>query len=303
MSETDASHFHDAEAARKHLEAIRWPDGPVCPHCGTVGAAYGTSRPGLYRCASAGCRMDFSVTVGTVFERSHVPLHKWFLAVYWLCSSKKGCSAHQLHRMLGVTYKTAWFMAHRIREAMKDGGAGMLGGPLKTVQVDETYFGTKDEYRGKSWPEKKGLSKKMAVLSLVEPGGRSRTFHVDRADMATIRDILKRNVRTWSVLHTDESRLYIEPGKDFTAHRTVNHGGGEYVRGDVTTNNVENFFSVFKRGMRGVYQHCSEKHLQRYLTEFDFRYNNRAALGVTDSVRMTRALVGIEGKRLMYGGN
>ena len=290
--------FNDETAAREHLESQRWPNGPICPFCGSEEAKPlgGKSMgPGWYHCGA--CRDKFTVRVGTAFERSKVPLHKWLLATHLMCSSKKGISAHQIHRMIGVTYKTAWFMCHRIREAMVDENPEPMGGPGGSVQADETYFGTKDAMRGKPWHEKKGHSNKMSVFSLVS-AGKSRTFAVARADAATVRAILVENVDRQSELHTDEARLYITPGAEFKAHKKVNHSRGEYVRKDgVTTNHVENYFSVFKRGMRGVYQHCKEKHLQRYLTEFDFRYNNRE---ITDAERRDVALKGIEGKRLTY---
>lgn len=291
--------FNDETAAREHLEALRWPEGPVCPYCGKqshVKPLGGKSMgPGWYHCGE--CRKKFTVRVGTVFERSKIALHKWLLATHLITASKKGMSAHQLHRMLGVTYKTAWFMAHRIREAMKDETPDPMGGPGGNVQADETYFGTRDKYRGKSWAEKKGHSKKMSVVSLVSDG-KSRTFVVNRADASTVRNILVTNVKREAELHTDESRLYTKVGKEFAAHRTVIHARGSYVgpNGE-TTNNVENYFSVFKRGMRGVYQHCKEKHLQRYINEFDFRYNTR---DIDDSDRRDEALKGIEGKRLTY---
>ena len=289
--------FQDKNKARKHLESIRWADGRFCPHCG---ATEGTSfvrgkkhRPGLYYCNS--CQKQFTVTVGTVFERSKVPLNKWMLAFHLMASSKKGISAHQLHRMLGVTYKTAWFMAHRIRESMKDDAPEPMGGPGGSVEADETYFGTKDRYRGKSKSEKKGLSKKMSVVSLVS-GGKSRTFAVARADALTVRQILVTNVDRSTALHTDESRLYVKTGEEFAAHKTIIHARNQYVGPDgETTNHVENYFSVFKRGMRGVYQHCKEKHLQRYLNEFDFRYNAR---DIDDVERRDKAIAGADGKRL-----
>lgn len=297
--------FHDETAARKHIEAIRWPNGAVtCPLCGGTDKinslpAKGSLGPGWYGCAD--CRGKFTVRTGSVYERSHIPLHKWVYANALMAASKKGVSAHQLHRMLGITYKSAWFMAHRIRESMRNDKPTPMGGAFKTVQADETYFGTRDALRGKTWAEKKGHSKKMSVVSLVEPGGRSRSFHVDRADLVTVRKILKDNVRSWSTLHTDESRLYSGAIKDFAGHNRVNHSKGQYVsETGATTNNVENFFSVFKRGMRGVYQHCSEKHLQRYLDEFDFRFNHRAGLGMNDEVRAIAAHKGAAGKRLMY---
>lgn len=296
--------FHDEDAARAHLEAIRWPNGPSCPLCGCterVSVLGGKSMgPGWFFCAD--CRGKFTVRTGTIYERSHVPLHKWVHAVHLLTASKKGMSAHQLHRMLGVTYKTAWFMAHRIRESMKPVNPGPMGGALKTVQADETYFGTKDAARAtKDRPKLKGSAHKMAVVSLVSEG-MARTFHVDRCDAVTVRKILKDNVRWTSTLHTDESPLYHGSIKQFVGHQTVNHSSGEYVsrKTGATTNHVENYFSVFKRGMKGVYQHCSEKHLQRYLTEFDFRFNHRAANGVEDAERALICLKGAEGKRLTY---
>ena len=251
---------------------------------------------GYYHCGD--CLERFTVRTGMVYERSHVPLHKWVLATHLLVSSKKGMSAHQLHRMIGVTYKTAWFLAHRIREAMNETNPGPIGGSGKSVQADETYFGTKDSLRGKTWAEKKGHSKKMSVVTLVSEG-KSRTFHVDTANVASVREILLNNIKKETELHTDESRLYTRTGKEFLVHKTVHHSAGEYYRDGVHTNCAENYFSIFKRGMRGVYQHCSEKHLQRYLTEFDFRYNRR---DIDDFSRAVQALRGAEGKRLTYRG-
>ncbi len=285
--------------ARKHLEGIRWPNGAVCPHCGqqeTVKRLGGKSMgPGWYHCKS--CREKFTVRVGTVYERSKVPLHKWILATHLLCASKKGMSAHQLHRMLGVTYKTAWFMMHRIRESMQGTDAGPMGGPGESAQADETYFGRKDSTKGKSRKDKKGLSRMRAVVSLIS-GGKARTFHVSRADAQTVRHILVTNLRRESELHTDESRLYSKVGREYVEHRKVVHVRGQYVgpHGE-STNKCENYFSIFKRGMRGVYQHCAEKHLQRYINEFDFRYNTRK---LTDAQRAREAIKGAEGKRLTY---
>jgi transposase-like protein len=300
--------FTDADKAREYLEAQRWPNGPVCPHCGSddVKALKGKAhRPGVYQCNA--CREQFTVTVGTVFERSKIPLNTWLYATHLLCASKKGISSHQLHRMLGVTYKTAWFMTHRIREAMNDSAtSGPLGGSGKVVEADETYFGKSEtprvsKQRGdRPYIKRKGPLSKRAVVSLVERGGRARTFHVENATKADIRDVLVRNVKRDTVLHTDESKLYTETGKEYAAHETVKHSAGEYVRGDIHTNSVEGYFSVFKRGMKGVYQHCGEAHLHRYLAEFDFRYNRRTALGVNDTERTADALRGIEGKRLTY---
>ena len=305
--------YTDPDKAREHLEAIHWPDGPNCPHCGNADASRITklqgksTRPGVYKCKE--CRKPFSVTVGTVFERSKIPLNKWVLATHLMAASKKGMSAHQLHRMLGVTYKTAWFMAHRIREAMRDDTtSGPLGGDGKAVEVDETYFGKKDgpppklTTTGKPFAKsgKSGPSHKRAVVALVERGGPVRMFYAQRVNAAGVRDIMVRNIDRKSDLYTDESRLYTETGREFADHQTVKHSAGEYVRGLVHTNTVENVFSVFKRGMRGVYQHCGEAHLFRYLAEFEFRYNRRSALGVNDTMRAEDALKGIAGKRLTY---
>lgn len=297
MSILSKNYFRSEKAAFKHLEALLWPQGPVCPHCGSMAQPYdlAKTRIGLRKCREKECRKQFTVRVGTVFESSHIPLHKWMQAAFLMCSSKKGISAHQLHRTLEVTYKTAWFMAHRLREAMKAGGLPPMGGEGETVQMDETYFGTIDALRGKSWAEKKGHSKKMSVVTLVSKG-KSRTFHVETADSATVLKILQNNVAKETTLHTDESRIYKKAGKEF-AHETVHHAKGEYVRGNVHINTAENYFSIFKRGMHGTYQHCSEKHLQRYLNEFDFRYNRRE---ITDSERFDLALMGIVGKRLTY---
>jgi transposase-like protein len=302
--------FNDETAAREFMEAQRWPDGPYCPHCGAtenIKRLEGKShRPGLYQCNA--CRGHFSVTVGTVYERSKVPLTKWLLAVHLLTASKKGMSSHQIHRMLGVTYKTAWFMTHRIREAMTDASPKPMGGGGKAVEVDETYFGKTDEPRA---PKKKratpytrkghgGPANKRAVVALVERGGMVRSFHPDRADIPNVREIVFCNISREATLNTDESGLYKALGKEFAKHATVKHTANEYVRGDAHTNTIEGFFSIFKRGMKGVYQHCGEQHLHRYLTEFDFRYNNRTALGVDDAERAAKAIKGAAGKRLTY---
>lgn len=302
--------YSDEEAARKHLEALQWPEGPVCPHCGNadqerIKAMQGKStRPGVYKCNE--CRKPFSVTVGTVFERSHIPLSKWLYAVHLMTASKKGISAHQLHRTLKVTYKSAWFMAHRIREAMADNVRGPMGGNGSIVEADETYFGKPEEIyvspQRKGRPFLKGHKKRNSrpIVSLVERGGRVRSFHVASADKDTVGAIVRENVDRDTRLHTDESRLYAGSEMHFAAHETVKHAIKEYARGDVTTNSVEGYFSIFKRGMRGVYQHCKEKHLHRYLAEFDFRYNNRIALGVNDEARADEAARSIRGKRLTY---
>jgi transposase-like protein len=308
--------YTNEDSARKHLEAIRWPDGISCPHCGgteKIASVKMMSKPsktnpesvpvkGYYHCGD--CRDKFTVRTGTIYERSHVPLHKWVLATQLLCASKKSMSAHQLHRMIGVTYKTAWFMFHRIRESMIDVNPDPMGGKDEHVQADETYIGKKSgpapetTTSGRPFTKRSGKARvpKNTVVSLVSKG-KARTFHVDRATADVVRDILVTNVSRDTDLVTDESNLYIKVGKEFASHETVNHSSGEYVRGSITTNNVENYFSIFKRGMKGVYQHCSEKHLQRYLTEFDFRYNNRE---ISDFERATEAHKGAEGKRLTY---
>jgi transposase-like protein len=295
MSKLSQPHFVDENAARDYLEAIRWPLGRVCPHCGSVGKSYVTKREGKYRCGEKECRKDFTVKVGTVFEASHIPLHKWLLAAYLLCSSKKGMSSHQLMRTLDVTYKTAWFMTHRIREAMRTGTFSPIGGSGKTVEADETYIGRK---KGK--PVKSGYQHKRAVLALVERGGEVRSFHVESANVSKVVPIVRKNVKRESALMTDESSLYVKVGREFASHESVEHGAGEYVRGDAHTNTIEGFFSIFKRGFKGIYQHCGEQHLHRYLAEYDFRYNNRSRLGLEDVQRTDIALAAIEGKRLTY---
>lgn len=314
-----APHFHDDEAARRLLEEIRWPEGRSCPHCGTFDRSYATKRTQkcgatVYRCGEPECRKDFSVTTKSVMESSHIPLHKWMQGFFLMASSKKGVSAHQLHRMLGITYKAAWFMAHRIREAMRaDGTFGPLGGEGKIVEADETYYGPIEKAkrrttttRGRPFTKsgKTGPSNKRPIIALVERGGSVRMFYAGVADKQTVTKIVAENVARESYLYTDESRLYGDADQLFADHSTVKHSAGEYVRyeGDRTihTNTVENVFSVFKRGMRGVYQHCDEKHLHRYLAEFDFRYNHRSALGVEDEARTHAAIKGAPGKRLTY---
>jgi len=296
--------FNDEAAAWAHFEAIRWPDGPVCPHCGAVGAADkvigATARPGLYRCHE--CVKQFTATIGTVYESSHIPMHKWMLATHLLCASKKGVSAHQLMRTLGLgSYRTAWFMAHRVREAMADHDPTPIGGKDKTVEIDETSMG-KQEDALKTIA--KGYNFRNVVLTLVERGGSARSFHVDGTTIAELKPAILANVERESAIMTDQASWYPEIGAEFASHDTVNHAKDEYVRreGDnlITTNTVEGFYSIFKRGMKGVYQHCKERHLHRYLAEFDFRYTNRIALGVDDTMRATRAVKGVEGKRLTY---
>jgi len=291
--------FQNEDEARKHLEAIRWPDGAICPFCDTqnhVKALGGDSMgPGWYHCGS--CRKKFTVRVGTVYERSKIPLHKWVLATHLLCASKKGMSAHQLHRMLGITYKSAWFMVHRIRESMRDDDPQPMGGGGSVVEADETYFGRKDSARGS---KRKGPATKMSVVALVERGGRSRAFHVQQYPHAgMVRDILVQNVDRSSELNTDESTLYKSVGQEYAGHWTVTHSEYQYVHPQTGahSNSIEGYFGIFKRGMKGVYQHCAEKHLQAYLNEFDFRYNTRK---ISDAERAELALKGAEGKRLTY---
>jgi len=297
--------FNDETAAREHLESILWPDGPICPHCGErekVTKLKGKShRPGLHSCAT--CRGNFTVTVGTVLERSKVPLHKWVLAFQLMASSKKGISAHQMHRTLGVSYKTAWFMAHRIREAMRPGeDFGPLGGEGKTVEADETVIGGKErnKHKSKRNPKNIGAVGKDVAFSLVERSGRVRSFHVPAVNAKTLRPILVTHVDRKSFLMTDDAGQYRIIGPEFAGFDTVNHGIEEYVRGDAHTNTVEGYFSLLKRGINGTYHHVSQQHLRRYLGEFDFRYNERAALGVDDAERANKALEGISGKRLTY---
>jgi transposase-like protein len=300
MSILSAPYFHNEAAAFVHLESVLWAGGPTCPHCGNadaskIGRLQGKStRLGVRKCYA--CRKPFTVKVGTVFESAHIPLHKMLQAVYLLTSSKKGFSAHQLHRTLGITYKSAWFLAHRIREAMRTGKLAPMGGAGRAVEADETYLWNKEGVK----EARPGVFDKRAVLALVERHGEVRMFHVERADAKTIRPIVEANVARESALFTDESTVYPQIGAGFAVHATVNHAKKEYARGPVTTNTAEGVFSIFKRGMRGVYQHCAEHHLHRYLAEFEFRYNARSALGVEDVERSERALSGISGKRLLY---
>jgi transposase-like protein len=305
-----APHFQSHELAREWLEQTRWADGPVCSHCGSL-KSYKIKKPGWYRCGEPECRKDFTVTTGTVMERSKIPLNKWLMAFYMLNSSKKGVSSHQLHRALGLDYKSAWFMTHRIREAMRDGGLEPLGGEGKIVEADETYYGRakkKNNLKKRYTPYTKGGWKDKGaarpIVALVERGGNVRTFHVAHADKVTVSKIVKENVARESRLHTDESRLYTGADAHFAAHETVHHSSGEYVRYEdgaaVHTNSAEGYFSIFKRGMRGIYQHCGEKHLHRYLAEYDHRYNHRVALGYSDIDRTIIAIRGVAGKRLTY---
>jgi transposase-like protein len=302
MSVLSDLHFHNEEAAYQWVEAHVWPDGPVCPKCGQshrIGKLEGKStRIGVYKCYD--CRKPFTVKVGTIFEDSHVPMRIWLQAFYLLASSKKGISANQLHRTLKVTLRTAWFIGHRIREAMRAGELAAPpmggGGGSGVVEVDETFIGTK---KGVAKP-KGGHKHKHAVLSLVERGGEVRSVHVPDIKAKTILPIVNANIAKEASVMTDDSSVYYKKIKGFKRHDTINHASGEYVRGNVHTNTVESYFSLFKRGMRGVYQHCDERHLHRYLAEFDFRYNTRVALGVNDEQRAAKMVQAVKGKRLTY---
>ena len=297
-SALSAPHFHSEEAAFAYVEARVWPEGPVCPHCGgfdRIGKMGGKStRVGLHKCYQ--CRKPFTVRMGTIFESSHVPLNIWLQAMYLIAGSKKGISSNQLHRTLGVTLKTAWFMSHRIREAMRTEG-GLMGGNGGIVEVDEAYIGQK----AGAWRGKGGFRHKMRVVSLIDRRtGEARSVDANSMVAGEVASIVRANVHRETRLVTDESGFYKYLGREFASHETVLHGNREYARGDVTTNTVEGFFSIFKRGMRGVYQFCNEKHLYRYLAEFDFRYSNRVALGYNDNDRADTLLSGIVGKRLTY---
>ncbi len=289
--------LQNEEAAYKWVESRVWPDGPICPHCGgidRISLMKGKStRIGTYKCYQ--CRKPFTVKVGTVFEASHVPMRFWLQAMFLMCSSKKGISSNQLHRTLGVTLKTAWFMSHRIREAMRVVNVGPMGGAGAVVEADETFYG---QVEGE--PKRRGTGHKHVILSLIERGGSSRSFHVEGTRIADIAPVLRANVKPESTLMTDEGTYYREIGREFARHDAVKHKEDEYVRGDAHTNTAEGFFSIFKRGMTGVYQHCNERHLHRYLVEFDFRYSNRVKLGVDDVARTERAMKGVVGKRLTY---
>jgi len=301
--------FQDADKAREHLESLRWPHGPVCPHCGSVRAPLkleGKSyRPGLFKCND--CYEQFTVTVGTVFERSKIALNIWLQAVHLMCASKKGISAKQLERMLGVTYKTAWFMAHRIREAMYDEIAGPLGGSGKVVEADETYWGSEGGSKAnaaKADGRKNGRALKDSnkVVALVERGGKVRAFHVPSVTGQNLKMVLQSQIHPDTHVMTDSSPRYnlFKRENGFKAYDQINHSKAEYVRGNVHTNTVEGFFSIFKRGLVGTFHHVAPKHLQRYSNEFAFRYNSRTALGFDDTDRANLALKGIAGKRLTY---
>jgi transposase-like protein len=307
---TDAK-FHDENAAREWFEQSRWPNGVSCVHCGGLRVARmggKSGRPGLFHCPD--CRGQFTVRTGHIMESSHVPLTKWALAFHLMSSSKKGMSAHQLHRMIKVAYNTAWFMEHRIREAMSDPKAAPIGGEGKIVEADEAYHGkaktpaeSPNRY-GRPYKNKTRISSKRPIVALVERGGETRVTHMGHVTAKTLGAFMAKNADLKSRLQTDESRLYTTLGKDFASHETVNQGAKEYARGKgadlVMINTAEGMFGVFKRGMTGVYQHCGEQHFQRYLDEFTFRFNNRSKLGIEDASRAVTATQGGEGKRLTW---
>jgi transposase-like protein len=296
-------HFHNEAAAYAFVEARVWPNGPVCPHCGGVDriSKMGgkSTRIGAHKCYQ--CRKPFTVKIGTIFEASHVPMRHWLQAMFLMSSSKKGISSNQLHRTLGCTLKTAWFISHRIREAMRVTGIVPMGGAGKVVEADETFIGFLE---GQPKKGRRAWSNKNVVLTLVERGGSARSFHVDGARIGDLQPIIRANLSREANLMSDEMYSYKEIGREFASHETVTHSKDEYVRKGterlIHTNTVEGFYSIFKRGMKGVYQHCKEKHLHRYLSEFDFRYSNRIAVGVDDLARAELALKGVVGKRLKY---
>jgi len=314
MSVLSAPYMHNEAAAFAHVESILWADGPVCPHCGVVDSAYpltgvrtkpskknpeGKGRHGLWKCRE--CRKQFTVRKGTIFEESHLPLHLWLQAIHLMVSSKKGISSHQLHRVLEVTYKTAWFMTHRIREAMRDGDLAPFGSGGGVVEVDETFIGHDKTVKPKGDKKGRGYAHKHKVLSLIDRDtGRARSMVVDSLKAADLLPILQENIAAEAIVYTDEAGQYKNLGCDFAEHGFVAHGAGEYVSGKVHTNTIEGYFSIFKRGMKGTYQHCAKKHLHRYTAEFAFRYSNRIAAGFDDSDRARIALKGIGGKRLTY---
>lgn len=314
MSVLSSPHFHDEAKAFAFLESIVWADGVSCPHCGVVGGRVydlagvrskasvknpeGVVRHGLKKCGE--CRKQFTVKVGTVFEHARMPLHKLLQAVHLMVSSKKGVSSHQLSRVLEVQYKTAWFLAHRIREAMRSGDLAPFGSGGGAVEVDETYFGQKSGVP----KARAGHAHKLGVLALVDRNtGTMRSFTFDKFRADEVHPIVRANISREARLMTDEARMYWKLGREFAEHGTTLHGAGQYVDYEdrtIHTNTVEGAFSIFKRGMKGVYQHCGEQHLHRYLAEFEFRYNHRIANGCDDRTRAVQSLKGIVGKRLTY---
>ncbi|OCC24149.1 transposase [Croceicoccus estronivorus] len=306
MSVLSKPYFHDEEAAFRYLESIVWTDGATCPHCGGVDRITKVKanpekriRVGLWRCGD--CKKQFTVKVRTVFEHMRLPLHKALQAVYLMTSSKKGVSAHQLHRVLEITYKTAWFLSHRIRESMRSGDLAPMGGDGGIVEIDETFIGHDRTIKPKGDKKGRGFHHKYKVLSLVDRNtGRARSMVVDSLRAADLTPILQANIDYEAFVVTDEAGQYRFLDQHFAQHDFVSHGRGEYGRGQIHTNTIEGYFSIFKRGMKGVYQHCGKKHLHRYVSEFEFRYNNREANGFNDRDRSREALRGIVGKRLTY---
>lgn len=310
MSALSAPCMHDEAAAFAHVETMLWPDGPVCPSCGSVDAAYelkgvrtkpskknpeGKVRHGLKKCKA--CGKQFTVRIGTIFEDSHIALHLWLQAIYLLTSSKKGISSNQLSRTLGVTVRSAWFLSHRIREAMRSDGAVDFGAGGGTVEVDETFIG-----RDKDRPIRRGYMHKHKILALVDrTSGEARSIVVNDLKAKTLVPILRENIAKEATVYTDEAGQYRNLGREFADHEFVRHSADQWAKpSGVHTNTIEGYFSIFKRGMKGVYQHCSEKHLHRYAAEFDFRYNHRTARGIDDVARADCLMRGVVGKRLMY---
>ena len=310
MSVLSKPYMHDEAAAFAHVEAMLWADGPTCPHCGNCDNIYelkgvfskpskknpeGVERHGLKKCSA--CRKQFTMRHNTIFAESHIPLHKWLQAIHLMTSSKKGISSHQLHRVLEITYKSAWFMSHRIREAMRSDNTVDFGSGGGVVEVDETFIG----HKHKKAEGARGYAHKNAVLTLIDrTSGQSKSLVVDNVKAATLLPILRENISKEATVYTDEAKQYGRVGSEFAEHDFTTHSKGEYVRGNVHTNTLEGYFSIFKRGMKGVYQHCGKQHLHRYAAEFEFRYNNRIANGVDDNERASVALFGIVGKRLKY---
>lgn len=309
MSVLSKPYFHNEEAAFAYLEGIVWAEGKACPHCGAVDRLTAVKanpakriRVGLHRCGH--CKGQFTVKVGTVFEHMRLPLHKALQAVYLMTSSKKGISAHQLHRVLEITYKSAWFLAHRIREAMRDGDLAPFGSGGGIVEIDETFIGVDRTMKPKGEKKGRGYAHKHKVLSLIDrTTGRQRSMVVDSLKAADLLPILKENIAAEAIVMTDEAGQYKNLSQTFAAHGFTRHSAGQYVDYEnptIHTNTIEGAFSIFKRGMKGVYQHCQKKHLHRYVAEFEFRYNHRVALGCNDQDRSTASLKGIVGKRLTY---
>ncbi len=312
MSSLSAPYLHDEAAAHDFVESVLWPNGPVCPHCGGLDRLTKVKanpekriRVGLWRCGD--CKKQFTVKVGTIFESSNVKMHLWVQAIVLMTANKKGISAHQLHRTLGVTYKTAWFMEHRIREAMRSGDLAPFGSGGGVVEVDETFIGNDRTLKPRYSKKGRGYHHKHKVLSLVDRAtGRAKSIVVDDLKKSTLLPILRENIAKEATIMTDEASQYAELSAEFGGHSFVRHGAGEYVnREDATihTNTIEGYFSIFKRGMKGVYQHCGKQHLHRYVAEFEFRYNNRVANGVDDAGRARAAIEGVSGKRLKYHGS